>query len=77
MAWKDKDKLIKVPDLELPSVSIIIAFRNEENHLPTLLSSFSHLNYPAELFEFIFVDDHSEDNSSGIVSSWLVMNAGI
>src|SRR5690606_31294566 len=44
--------------------SIIIPFRNEAEKLPALLRSISELNYPKELYEFIFVDDESDDESN-------------
>lgn len=40
--------------------SIIVPFRNEAENLPKLLDSFSKLNYPADLFEVILVDDDSD-----------------
>jgi glycosyltransferase involved in cell wall biosynthesis len=40
--------------------SIIVSFRNEAENLPKLLNSLSKLNYPAELFEVILVDDDSD-----------------
>ena len=40
--------------------SIIIPFRNEAENLPKLLDSFSKLNYPADFFEVILVDDASD-----------------
>ncbi|WP_432419480.1 glycosyltransferase family 2 protein [Flavobacterium limnophilum] len=40
--------------------SIVVPFRNEAENLPKLLNSFSKLNYPADLFEVILVDDDSE-----------------
>lgn len=49
--------------------SLIIPFRNEDENLRNLLSSIENLNYPAELFEIIFVNDASEDNSEAIVNS--------
>ena len=39
--------------------SIIVPFRNEAENLPKLLDSFSKLNYPADFFEVILVDDDS------------------
>jgi cellulose synthase/poly-beta-1,6-N-acetylglucosamine synthase-like glycosyltransferase len=42
------------------SFSIIVPFRNEDENLPILLESFSKLNYPADLFEVILVDDASD-----------------
>ncbi|TEB40381.1 glycosyltransferase, partial [Flavobacterium circumlabens] len=34
---------------------------NEAENLPHLLKSFSKLNYPADLFEVILVDDESDE----------------
>ena len=47
--------------------SIIIPFRNEAENLPKLLQSISQLNYTKTKFEIIFIDDESNDNSSGII----------
>lgn len=43
------------------SFTIIVPFRNEAENLPTLLHSFSQLNYPTDLFEVILVDDSSKE----------------
>lgn len=47
--------------------SVIIPFRNEADNLPNLLKTIESLNYPSELFEIIFVNDASEDNSKAII----------
>jgi cellulose synthase/poly-beta-1,6-N-acetylglucosamine synthase-like glycosyltransferase len=49
--------------------SIIIPFRNEAENLPSLLKTIAKLNYPFELFEIIFVNDTSEDNSEAITAA--------
>lgn len=54
--------------------SVVIPFRNEENHLPQLLQSFSNLDYPKNLLEFIFIDDASEDHSSKVITQWRMEN---
>ncbi|TVZ55873.1 cellulose synthase/poly-beta-1,6-N-acetylglucosamine synthase-like glycosyltransferase [Lutibacter sp. Hel_I_33_5] len=51
--------------------SIIIPFRNESEKLPILLESISKLRYPKELFEIIFVDDDSTDDSVEIINCHL------
>tara|TARA_R100000306_G_scaffold12238_6_gene14630 strand:- start:53285 stop:54421 length:1137 start_codon:yes stop_codon:yes gene_type:complete len=51
--------------------TIVIPFRNEAEKIPNLLTSLKQLNYPTELFEVIFVDDESEDNSVLTVSKTL------
>ncbi|MGO3181616.1 MAG: glycosyltransferase family 2 protein [Aequorivita sp.] len=48
--------------------SVIIPFRNEADNLPDLLKTIERLNYSSELFEIIFVNDASEDNSETIIS---------
>ena len=64
------DKLNPFKLYDVPSetkFSIIIPFRNEAENLPNLLKSASSLAYPNHLFEIIFVDDASEDDSVGII----------
>lgn len=41
--------------------TIIVPFRNEAINLPKLLHSINLLDYPADLFEVILVDDESEE----------------
>nr|AOE13910.1 glycosyl transferase family GT2/GT21 [uncultured bacterium]CCF99205.1 glycosyl transferase, group 2 [uncultured Flavobacteriia bacterium] len=55
--------------------SICIPFRNEAENLPALLDSLSALNYTDGLFEIIFVDDHSNDNSVEIITKFCQENA--
>ena len=53
---------------ELKSISIIIALKNEEEKIETLLASLNELNYPTELFEVIIVDDNSKDGTYETIS---------
>ncbi len=52
----------------LPSVSLVIPFRNEEKNLPALLNDIYQFDYPVELLECIFVNDHSDDNSASVIN---------
>lgn len=47
--------------------SIIIPFRNEAKNLSVLLNSIQNLNYPENLYEIIFVNDESMDDSVAII----------
>jgi len=47
--------------------SIIIPYKNENENLPALIASIKKIQYPQKLFEIIFVDDHSGDDSYQIV----------
>ena len=54
----------------LPSVSILIAARNEEEDLPKLLHSLEKLDYPVEKLEILFADDDSKDKTAEILTIW-------
>lgn len=68
----DKVSIFKLEDLPSKTpFSIIIPFRNEAEYLPNLLKSIERLNYSKHLFEIIFVDDASEDNSVEIIQKFI------
>jgi len=52
----------------LPFVSVVVAARNEEERLPSLLHDLARQDYPH--FEVIVVDDHSEDGTTALVQEW-------
>lgn len=52
------------------SVSVIIACRNEERTLSSILSDLSAQNYPQELYRVIIVDDNSNDNTRKVLSQY-------
>lgn len=58
-------------NLKFKKLSVVIPFRNEATEIPTLAKSLSQLSYPTELWEVIFVDDSSEDNSKEILETCL------
>ncbi len=45
-------------------VTLIIPVRNEEENIRPLLSGIASQDYPPNQVEVIFIDDHSEDNTS-------------
>lgn len=52
-----------------PELTVIIPFRNEQNHLSGILSDLQAQDYPGKLFSVLLVNDHSEDGSRELVSS--------
>jgi cellulose synthase/poly-beta-1,6-N-acetylglucosamine synthase-like glycosyltransferase len=52
-----------------PKLSIVIAAKNEELNINTLLDSLENLDYPNENFEVIIVDDNSTDRTSELIQS--------
>lgn len=69
--WKDHRKESQGP---LPSVSILIAVRNEEKDLPRLLESLECLDYPSEKLEILIADDQSEDRTPELLSTWAALS---
>ncbi len=66
-AWKSRSSI----DRSLcPSVSIIIAARNEEQNIGRCLDSMMRLTYPQELLEIVVVDDRSMDGTRSIVNRY-------
>lgn len=53
----------------LPTVSVIIAARNEQANLPALLNCLQQLQYPAEKLEICIVNDRSTDKTAEILNS--------
>ncbi len=44
-------------------ISVIVALRNEENNVSSLIKSLEKQKYPENLFEVLLINDHSEDNT--------------
>jgi cellulose synthase/poly-beta-1,6-N-acetylglucosamine synthase-like glycosyltransferase len=57
------------PNHKEPSVSVIIAARNEEQYLGNCLLSLSKVDYPKEKLEVIVINDHSTDNTKHIIEN--------
>lgn len=60
-----------------PKVSVVIAIRNEENHIEYLLKSLQSQIYPNDKLEFILVNDHSSDNTLFLLESSTMNNLQI
>lgn len=50
-----------------PAVSVVVAFRHEAGNLESLVRDLAGSAFPANRFEVILVDDHSEDGSADII----------
>ena len=54
----------------LPEVLVTVAFRNEQDSLPRLLSSLDALTYDVDRFSVCLVDDASTDASTDLAVAW-------
>ena len=60
----------KLSEDELPTVSVIVAARDEEENIHDCLVSLGNLNYPEEKIQIIIVDDKSSDNTGKIIDEF-------
>lgn len=70
--YKASENLIRIP-----TISIIIPVRNEENHIAELLCDINNQNYPETHLEVIVVDDSSTDNTVQIIEALSFKNVKI
>ena len=62
----------KLMDDELPSVSIIVAARNEEDNILECMESLNKLEYPENKIQIILADDNSTDETSKIIDEFIL-----
>ncbi len=56
---------------ELPTASVIVAARNEEENILRCLESLDKLTYPEGKLEIILVNDHSTDRTEEIIDNFI------
>jgi cellulose synthase/poly-beta-1,6-N-acetylglucosamine synthase-like glycosyltransferase len=56
---------------QLPSISIVVAARNEEANILSCLDSLDNLIYPDEKLEIILIDDASSDSTLKITTDFI------
>ncbi len=57
--------------MNFPSISILIAARNEEQNILRCLESIHHLNYPKERLQILIGNDDSTDNTKQITLKYI------
>src|SRR6187401_223408 len=55
---------------ELPSITVLVCARNEENSISKCILSLAALDYPTEKIELLIVNDRSTDRTNDILSEW-------
>ncbi len=61
----------KISFEDLPTASVIVAARNEEENILSCITSLAELEYPEGKLEIIIVDDDSTDNTFSIVENFI------
>lgn len=60
-----------------PSVSIVVAARNQGSEVKELLQALDRLDYPSQQLFIVVVDDASQDATSEILARWAVERARV
>jgi 1,2-diacylglycerol 3-beta-glucosyltransferase len=66
-----RKKFPKISDDKLPSATIIVAARNEEDKILRTLESLDKLKYPDGKLQIIIVDDQSTDGTAEIIDNFI------
>tara|TARA_B100000963_G_C22555646_1_gene638904 strand:- start:90 stop:1184 length:1095 start_codon:yes stop_codon:yes gene_type:complete len=74
LIWSDRS--IKVPVPVSDSVSVIVAFRDEEKNINRLVEGLIRQKYPLQI-EYIFVDDNSSDQTLNLLNKWALRDQRI
>jgi poly-beta-1,6-N-acetyl-D-glucosamine synthase len=75
-SWNKYPVIDKAEKQPFAGISVVIAFRNEEDTLPGLLDSLNNQIYPEIPREFILVNDHSDDRSVQIAEDFAIHHSG-
>ena len=60
--------------MQTPSISILVAARNEEHNIGDLLRSLGRLSYPKDKLQILIGDDDSSDNTAKIIQRFCLQN---
>ena len=66
-SWKSIPVFATAGTTTQTKISVIIAARNEEENIGSLLEAMRQQSYPPEMFEVIVIDDHSTDKTASVV----------
>ena len=61
-----------IPNNALPTISILVAAKNEAHNIVRCLEALSMLDYPTELYEVLIGNDGSTDNTATLVQQFIV-----
>ncbi|MBN2790483.1 MAG: glycosyltransferase [Candidatus Delongbacteria bacterium] len=71
------EQIFTVDDRQLPSVTIIVPARNEENYIERTIISLLYQDYPNDKFHIIAIDDRSKDRTGEILDSLKVNSSNV
>lgn len=56
--------------IELPTATVLVCARDEENNIDACVRSLSQLDYPKDKLQLLVVDDKSSDRTPEILAEW-------
>ncbi|MBD3167156.1 glycosyltransferase [bacterium] len=76
LAFMPRSRFEQNDDL-LPTVSVVVAARDEEKGIGYLLECLAKQDYPRDRYKIIVVDDRSKDTTGALVREWMKRDARI
>lgn len=75
-AWYLRQRSAPLPTpADGPSVTVIVAARNEEIDLPACLDALAAQAYPGPPLTFLIADDHSTDATGAVIDAWVAQDS--
>jgi len=68
--WRNRAGKPQIPQVDLPSVTLLVSAYNEADHIKEKVLNSLALNYPKEKLQFLFVTDGSDDETPNIVATF-------
>lgn len=66
-----KRKFPRLSPENLPTATVLVAAKNEENNILSCIESLSRLEYPEGRLQIILIDDNSTDRTSEIIDNFI------
>ncbi len=71
------DPHIEIADGDLPFISVLVAARNEKQHITRCLQALIEMDYPAHCMEILVGNDASDDNTAELVTAFAKRQSNI
>jgi cellulose synthase/poly-beta-1,6-N-acetylglucosamine synthase-like glycosyltransferase len=77
VAAKKSEPILNINDNDWPTISILVAARNEESNIAACLLALTELDYPKHKVQILVGDDQSEDQTKALIQKAAQANRSI
>ncbi|MFT4753022.1 MAG: biofilm PGA synthesis N-glycosyltransferase PgaC [Salibacteraceae bacterium] len=73
----EKNKNVIIEKIQSPSITVVVALKNEAANVHSLISNLGLIDYPKDKLEFILVDDNSIDSTLSELTKYSLNNTQV